>query len=162
MTSPSLRSTILVLALAAIALLVAPGCGDDDARPPGGIDAGRDAGSIPGGDSSVQDSGREVDAGEASDAAEPVLDAAEPEIDAGVIILDAGPGACTADGECARGEYCERPIGMCTGLGVCTVEPMICTRIYMPVCGCDGMTYSNRCVAQAAGMNVDHVGECAM
>ena len=35
-----------------------------------------------------------------------------------------------------------------------------CTHVLIPVCGCDGGTYSNACFAAAAGLTSWTAGEC--
>jgi hypothetical protein len=45
--------------------------------------------------------------------------------------------------------------------GICRVPPGVCIQVYDPVCGCDGVTYSNDCERQAAQIQLFHPGECA-
>lgn len=37
---------------------------------------------------------------------------------------------------------------------------IVCTMQYDPVCGCNGKTYGNACMAGASGIRVVSVGEC--
>jgi hypothetical protein len=45
--------------------------------------------------------------------------------------------------------------------GTCAYKPDFCPQVYMPVCGCDGQTYSNACTANGAGTSVSSAGACA-
>ena len=67
--------------------------------------------------------------------------------------------------ECTNSaQFCDLPVGACKttadAQGTCTTKPEVCTDQVMPVCGCDGKTYSNACKAKAAGVSVEAVGEC--
>ena len=64
-------------------------------------------------------------------------------------------------------QYCEIPSGICTTeisihYGVCRSIPIpsTCTMDVQSVCGCDGITYSNSCLAASNSVNVAYEGEC--
>ncbi len=59
---------------------------------------------------------------------------------------------------CAEAKYCKRV--SCESPGVCAPRPKACNDIYMPVCGCDGVTYGNACSAARAGGNVARARAC--
>ncbi len=70
---------------------------------------------------------------------------------------------CTTNEEC--GDFvamlCQKDTGVCdSGLGVCVMPETGCPEVYAPVCGCNGKTYENECVAHANFMNVAYEGEC--
>ena len=92
--------------------------------------------------------------------------------------------ACAKDAEPAR--YPDRPAGQCSrspgetcgegfvchygptaecgdsgAKGACFPMPTTCTKDYSPVCGCDGRSYVNICVAHSHGVSPRRSGECS-
>ncbi|GJM26845.1 MAG: hypothetical protein DHS20C16_32600 [Phycisphaerae bacterium] len=72
---------------------------------------------------------------------------------------------CQTNADCAFagqifGEYCQKATGDCDGTGSCSPVPQFCLDVWIPVCGCDGQTYSNTCYANRVGVNVAHEGAC--
>jgi hypothetical protein len=69
-----------------------------------------------------------------------------------------------AGDECNAGQFCSyEPRDMCGATdapGRCMYKPQVCIQILKPVCGRDGRTYSNACVAAAAGTSVSSEGPC--
>ena len=52
----------------------------------------------------------------------------------------------------------------CSEPSICEAVPnpdCICTTIWQPVCGCDGVTYGNSCEAECAGIDEYEEGECS-
>lgn len=60
-------------------------------------------------------------------------------------------------------QFCEFPPGTCNfadQFGGCVVIPEACPDVWNPVCGCDGITYSNDCGRRAAQVSKAHDGPC--
>lgn len=77
--------------------------------------------------------------------------------------------SCQENEDCGAGGpsglYCVKGFGGCRGPGVCEKkQPLRCAGApnlaYVPVCGCDGVTYFNECLAAANGVPVERLGQC--
>jgi len=86
---------------------------------------------------------------------------------AGVNILHEGvcegQNVCLKNEECDETEFCRKAWSICnTGSGACEARPDACAMKVPgePVCGCDGLTYPDECVAHASGVNVAFGGSC--
>ena len=69
--------------------------------------------------------------------------------------------SCVAgENSCPPSFYCAASNGGCSGEGICTPIPRICTKEMHVVCGCNGKTFANNCLAAAAGTGIQHDGSC--
>ncbi|MFO0755656.1 MAG: Kazal-type serine protease inhibitor domain-containing protein [Byssovorax sp.] len=76
-------------------------------------------------------------------------------------------GECACGGPaqipCEEGRYCELAVGACLGAsptGTCKTPPSSCSAVESPVCGCDGKTYPNVCIAAQNKMSVTGTQTC--
>lgn len=71
-------------------------------------------------------------------------------------------GGLLSGNDCPAGFFCEFPAGSCTdGLalaagptGTCKALPELCSQEINPVCGCDGESYTNACMAKLKGVSI--------
>ncbi|MDX2205401.1 MAG: hypothetical protein NW223_21815 [Hyphomicrobiaceae bacterium] len=68
--------------------------------------------------------------------------------------------------DCGGKEWCsyaaDNACGSLGKPGVCMPRPQLCNFGRLPVCGCDGNTYSNACIAHASGVSVSYAGTCRL
>jgi len=71
-------------------------------------------------------------------------------------------GNCWEDKMCPENSYCRFSDGDCDNAksGDCVPVPEGCFDVWLPVCGCDGVTYGNECELQAAKQSLAYEGEC--
>ncbi len=74
---------------------------------------------------------------------------------------DGGVPNCVSDLECAIPHLVSFCDGTgCGAPGICRYGPRECGGEVVPVCGCNGVTYTNECWARHAGVRVGSLGGC--
>jgi hypothetical protein len=74
------------------------------------------------------------------------------------------PLACDVTHPCLPGRFCELPTGVCAAAldhGICVDVAPLCSDVYAPQCGCDGLTYGNDCLRRGARVQLGQDGACA-
>ena len=67
---------------------------------------------------------------------------------------------CARTEDCMGGQFCEKT-SCGDALGTCRQRPVFCPGDGPPECGCDGVTYWNRCLRQNAGISATReMGPC--
>jgi len=83
------------------------------------------------------------------------------------VSCEVGTAAESRNTACGTDEFCQLADGVCNDLsnvqsGTCAKKPEMCTFDMKPVCGCDGLTYSNACAAETSGVSISSTGECML
>ncbi len=133
----------------------------------GGGDTGAQTGDVSASDAALTD-GTASDAGMADASPTDVVDGG-PNVEVGppldIAALDEVPPpvTCANNADCKSDQYCLSTDGLC-GAGKCAIKPgKPCPTLPTggEVCGCDGVTYNNGCLAAQAGVAIKSNGLCA-
>lgn len=73
---------------------------------------------------------------------------------------DAAVPLCGPYGSCPAGTVCNITSCYPGASGTCVSKPPSCPSLWSPVCGCDGVTYTNDCFRLYYGAALAHSGSC--